>query len=213
VHVVSLLTLAAISVDRLLALLLGLRYRQVVTLRRAYGTVIAFWAVSTVFSTIRLFFDFNIRSWCGASLTSLCLATSTYSYTRIFINLHHRQNQLQDQVQQPNQTNQLNIERYRKAVSTALWFQLTLITWYLPCAISEIWSIRVKYSSSVFLSWNYTFTLVFLNSTCWKIDEDRRSETSGEGHNQKSTLLLIEVEVYNPLAYQEKRKRKNHSKK
>ena len=35
---VSLLTLTAISVDRLLALLLGLRYRQVVTLRRAYGT-------------------------------------------------------------------------------------------------------------------------------------------------------------------------------
>ena len=46
---VSLLTLTAISVDRLLALLLGLRYRQVVTLRRAYGTVIAFWAVSTVY--------------------------------------------------------------------------------------------------------------------------------------------------------------------
>ena len=31
---VSILTLAAISVDRLLALLLGLRYRHVVTLRR-----------------------------------------------------------------------------------------------------------------------------------------------------------------------------------
>ena len=31
---VSLLTLTAISVDRLLALLLGLRYRQVVTLKR-----------------------------------------------------------------------------------------------------------------------------------------------------------------------------------
>ena len=46
---VSLLTLTAISVDRLLALLLGLRYRQVVTLRRAYGTVIGFWAVSTVY--------------------------------------------------------------------------------------------------------------------------------------------------------------------
>ena len=39
---VSLLTLAAISVDRLLALLLGLRYRQIVTLKRTYAVVISF---------------------------------------------------------------------------------------------------------------------------------------------------------------------------
>ena len=40
---VSLLTLTAISVDRLLALLLGLRYRQVVTLKRTHIAVIGFW--------------------------------------------------------------------------------------------------------------------------------------------------------------------------
>ena len=40
---VSLLTLTAISVDRLLALLLGLRYRQVVTLKRIYLIVAVFW--------------------------------------------------------------------------------------------------------------------------------------------------------------------------
>ena len=39
---VSLLTVTAISVDRLLALLLGLRYRQDVTLTRAFVTVIVF---------------------------------------------------------------------------------------------------------------------------------------------------------------------------
>ena len=133
---VSLLTLTAISVDRLLALLLGLRYRHVVTLRRAYGTVIAFWVVSTVSSTIMLFLVSYIRAWCASSVILLCLVTSTYSYTRIFINLHCRQNQLQDQVQQPNQTNQLNIARYRKAVSTALWLQLTLVACYLPYVIS-----------------------------------------------------------------------------
>ena len=45
---VSLLTLTAISVDRLLALLLGLRYRQVVTLTRTYMIVATFWVVSGV---------------------------------------------------------------------------------------------------------------------------------------------------------------------
>ena len=48
---VSLLTMTAISVDRLLALLLGLRYRQVVTLKRTYMIVITFWIVPAVFST------------------------------------------------------------------------------------------------------------------------------------------------------------------
>ena len=45
---VSLITLTAISVDRLLALLLGLRYRQVVTLKRTRLIAIGGWIVSVV---------------------------------------------------------------------------------------------------------------------------------------------------------------------
>ena len=44
--VVSIITVTAISVDRLLALLLGLRYRQVVTLRRMGAAVFSFWLLS-----------------------------------------------------------------------------------------------------------------------------------------------------------------------
>jgi len=43
---VSVGTLTAISVDRLLALLLGLRYRQVVTLTRTYVIVFTLWLFS-----------------------------------------------------------------------------------------------------------------------------------------------------------------------
>ena len=81
---VSLLTLTAISVDRLLALLLGLRYRQVVTLRRAYGTVFAFWVLSTVSSTIgRFWISTRLWLWYLITVISLCLVTSTFSYTFI----------------------------------------------------------------------------------------------------------------------------------
>ena len=178
---VSLLTLTAISVDRLLALLLGLRYRQVVTLRRAYGAVIAVWAVPTVFSAIMFFWSSRIRSWYGKTVIPLCLVTSTLSYTKILIDLRHHQNQVQDQVQQPNQTNQLNMARYRKAVSTALWLQFTLVACYLPLVILVTLFIRAKPSSSVFLAWSYALTLVFLNSTlnpilyCWKMGEVRQA--------------------------------------
>ena len=45
---VSLSTLTAISVDRLLALLLGLRYKEIVTLRRGYIILAIVWAVCLV---------------------------------------------------------------------------------------------------------------------------------------------------------------------
>ena len=45
---VSLLTSAAISVDRLLALLLGLRYRYTVTLRRVGVVIVCFWVISAL---------------------------------------------------------------------------------------------------------------------------------------------------------------------
>ncbi|XP_078374084.1 adenosine receptor A3-like [Oculina patagonica] len=176
---VSMLTLTAVSVDRLLALLLGLRYRQVVTLKRTYVIVITFWVVSTAFSTMH-FWNVLITIWYTIIGTSLCLVTSTLSYTKIFLSLHHHQNQVQD-LQQPNQTNPLNIARYRKAVSSTLWLQLTLVACYLPYGIVTVLVINNGLTSSVFLAWCYTGTLVYLNSSlnpilyCWKINEVRQA--------------------------------------
>ena len=45
---VSLLTMTTISIDRLLALLLGLRYKRIVTLKRTYIIVAAVWVSSGV---------------------------------------------------------------------------------------------------------------------------------------------------------------------
>ena len=58
--------------------------------------------------------------------------TAVFSYTMIFFNLRRHQNQVQDHVQQPNPTNQLNIARYKKAVSRAMWLQLTLVALIFP---------------------------------------------------------------------------------
>ena len=55
----SLLTTTAISVDRLLALLLGLRYKQIVTLKRTYINVAITW-VSTLVASSCTFFDYRI---------------------------------------------------------------------------------------------------------------------------------------------------------
>ena len=179
---VSLLTLTAISVDRLLSLLLKLRYRQVVTLKRVYLITTTLYVVSTAFSTMRIIWNSLMRSGYFMIVFSLCLVTSVICYTKIFFTLPQRQNQLQDHVhvQQPNQTNQLNIARYRKAVSSSLWLQFILVVCYLPLLLVYL-VIHSEPSSSASLPLSYALTLVALNSSlnpilyCWKIDEVRQA--------------------------------------
>jgi len=177
---VSLGTMTAISVDRLLALLLGLRYRQVVTLNRVYVVVITFWFVSTVFSAMS-FWNPLITFLYGTVGIPLVLIISIFSYTKIFLTLRNLQNQVQQNVQQPNQTNQLNIARYKKAVSTAILLQLTLVACYLPYVVTSALATSGGRSLSVYTAWHYTVTSVFLNSSlnpilyCWKIEEVRQA--------------------------------------
>ena len=162
---VSLFTLTAISVDRLLALLLGLRYKQVVTLKRVSLMTITFCVASTTSSTLKNVFNFIAGSLFVIIAVSLCLVTSVFSYTTIFLTLRHHHNQVLDHIQQPNQTNQLNKARYRKGVSTALWLQFILLVCYLPYLILVTLAIHAEPSSSVSLAWSYLLTLVFLNSS------------------------------------------------
>ena len=61
---VSLSTMTAISVDRLLALLLGLRYKQIVTLKRTYLIVATFWVTSS-FSGLWYISNYRITLWLG----------------------------------------------------------------------------------------------------------------------------------------------------
>jgi len=161
---VSVATLTAISVDRLLALSLGLRYRQFVTVKRTHLIAITLWVLPALFS-VMWFWNPLITLWYGIIGIPLCLIMSVFSYTKIFITLRHHQNQVQDHVQQPNQTNQLYIARYKKAVSTAIWLQLTLIACYLPYGVASVFATIGGKSSSVSYAWIYTSTLVLSNSS------------------------------------------------
>ena len=119
--VLSLYTVNAISVGRLLALLLRLRYRQVITLKRTCLSVIVIW-IMCVFGTSSYFWSHSSTSWWVLIGTSLCQFTSVFSYTKIFCTLRHNQIHIQHHgsLRQPSQATPLNIPRYRKAVTSAL---------------------------------------------------------------------------------------------
>ena len=182
---VSLLTLTAISVDRLLALLLGLRYRQVVTLRRTFITVIALWILSIVGACTYLWNPL-ITSWCTYIIIALCLVTTIFAYTKIFLTLRHNQihvNPVQSHVfpGQPSQAIPLNIARYRKAVNSALWVQGTLVVCYLPYGIAVALTPQRGMLLSTYLARNFAVTIVYLNSSlnpflyCWKMRQVRQA--------------------------------------
>ena len=118
---VSLFTLAVISVDRLLALLLGLRYRQVVTLKRTLMTLIVAWILH-ILGILAYLWDPIVTSWCIKVAVPVCLLTSFVCYVKIFFILRHNQIQVLDHFpqRQQNQPVPLNIARYKKAVSAAL---------------------------------------------------------------------------------------------
>ena len=179
---VSLLVLTAISVDRLLALWLGLRYRQVVTLRSVYITVIVMWVLPIVATTSYIWNPQLLLLLLYIHL-SLCLSIIIFSYMKIFFMLRHYQIQVTVAQEQPRQAIPLNIARYRKAVYSALWVQFTLFICYLPFGITQALTDlkSVRFSSSVYLAKTFSFTFVFLNSAlnpllyCWKIKEVRQA--------------------------------------
>ena len=179
---VSLLTMTAISVDRLLALLLGLRYRQIVTVKRIHVISVFFWIASGVFALCQSLIS-HITCWYGFVVTAFCLMISSASYTKIFRALSRHQTQIQDHAQQhPSQPNALNIARYRKAVYSALWVQLALFVCYLPYCIVVILIAFSKISQThLAVSGTLTLILVSFNSTlnpflyCCKISEVRQA--------------------------------------
>ena len=179
---VSLFTTAAISVDRLLAMLLGLRYKEIVTLRRTYIILAIVW-VGCLVAGLFSYLNYRIGLWYRIITIPSGLVISVASYTKIFRALSHHQAQIQDHVQrQPSQPNALNMARYRKAVYSALWVQIASVVCYVPQFTLEIVIfLSATRFSNFFLIYGMANVLVFFNSTlnlflyCWKISEVRRA--------------------------------------
>ena len=175
---VSLLTMTTISVDRLLALLLGLRYKRIVTLKRTYIIVATVWVSSGV-AALCYILNKRIVFWFLYIIVPLCLVISIAAFTKIFHTLHYNKARVQQQSSQPNS---LNILRYRKAVHSALSVQLALVVCYAPYIIVESVTARRKtLSSHIVVIRGTVVALLYFNSTlnpflyCWKISEVRKA--------------------------------------
>ena len=168
---VSISTWTAISIDRLLILLLEVSYKHAVTVRRVRGAIICFWLTGVLGGILYSFWNQNVIYIAGIVYSTICVFISIVSYTKIFITLRKHQSQVQDDTQreQPKEGAggiPLNIARYRKTVTSIATLQFTLVLCYVPFAIS---STMVEINRSRRLSadivWFFALTLVYLNSS------------------------------------------------
>lgn len=171
----SFLTVTAVSVDRFLALSLGFRYRQVVTIKRSYTIVTLFWIASIVSSVMYL--QYNVVTFRYTNIfAALCLIITVIAYTKIFLTLRKRQSHVQD-AGQTNQVRQASKTRYTRSLTTALWLLLALAVCYLPQSVMLllVTQSQTVFSSFVLVGQQITMTLVFLNSSlnpilyCWRM--------------------------------------------
>ena len=191
--VISVLTSAAIAADRLLALMLRLRYRHAVTLQRVRAVIVCFCSIGILCGALFITSMYALLTMDITSLAFnlifygsiiLALVASTYSYTKIFFTLRRHQAQLQGHLN-PEQLNEggnpLNIARYKKTVYTVVWVQLVLLVCYSPFILMTMrlfngyGSFEVNFNAFFFVT-----CVVNLNSTlnpilyCWRIRDVRQ---------------------------------------
>ena len=180
---VSLMTAATISIDRLLALILGLNYKLTVTVKRVRKVVIIVWLGS---------FSIGFPHWIdlrfiayGSSfvVTLFSIFASAFSFTKIVLKLRQQQAQVQQRVE-PEQVNggeiPLNIARYKKMVHSVAWLQMALIVCYMPFISLLFFAIVTQRLIRGVFVYRSLITAVVLNSSinpilfCWRIGEVKR---------------------------------------
>ena len=177
---VSVFASTALSVDRLLALFLRLRYRHVVTLKRVRA-VLACGCLTTLLTVLVWNFRVKTDTIIITIFLTLCLIISLSCYTKIVLRLRQHHSKVQDNTQR-GQANTggipLNLERYKRTVVSIALVQLALVICYFPFLIFRIVTHLKDVHPGLYLLWySHTTTLVFLNSSlnpflyCWRIKE------------------------------------------
>ena len=179
---VSILISTALSVDRLLALLLGLRYRHVVTLKSVRIAVACCWLTALVTALVIFLTGGKIFPRIAMILIILSVIISLSSYTKIVLKLRQHQTSVQENVHQ-GMANAggvpVNLEQYKRTVVSIALVQVALIACYVPFLTALMLVQLNSIPNNVFVPVSTTF--VYLNSSlnpflyCWRIKEVRQA--------------------------------------
>ena len=176
---VSLCTMAAISLDRFLALHYHMRYPNLITEKRAVYASATLWVIGILLSCFG-FWKENVYFFTIAVGTTICLFVSTFSYVRIyfFVRQHRLQIQVQQQaVENLNVEHNVNMETRKKNAMNTFIYYICVVFCYSPALFSAL--ILVIFPNHWTSPWLLADTVAFMNSAinpflyCWRTREIR----------------------------------------
>ena len=179
---VSLLFLAAVSTDRLLALILHLRYNTIVTVPRVFKTVFVLCILTITVVMLRFWMNNNWHyiSMTNFVLTFLVITLNTFKIFQI-VRRHQRQINDQNVAARALQTNTRNVLKCRKSAVTVLYVYGVFTIFYLPHFVTVTVDKAFGYTRTVKIAYYYVSTAIYINSFfnplvyCWRIREIRRA--------------------------------------
>ena len=159
----SLLSLAAISLDRYAALFVHIKYKQIVTTRRVCLVLAFIWSLGLLLALSSLW---DLKLW-RVGATSV-IAVSVVVISVACIKIYRRLRAQQIQPQAPDQAQQqagntLNMEMYRRTASAMLIVYVLFLICYLPFWCSVTVSLVIERTALSECLWFFSYSLVLLN--------------------------------------------------
>ena len=181
---VSLLIVVAVSVDRLIALHLHLRYSAFVTVPRVLQATLVIWILSLILSVVLRFWMMT-PEWFFIPLVifvvvSLVLTVSTMKIFQM-VRRHQRQIKRQTEAVIHLQSNTVNFLKCRKSAVTVLYIYGLFVIFYVPFIGTLITDMLHRYTIKIQIAYDFSGTVIFVNSFinpvvyCWRIREIKKA--------------------------------------
>ena len=174
---ISLCTVTAIGVDRLIAVERSLHYKSIVTIRRVKRVLVAIWTICLILASAR-FWQEKILLISLGTVICACLVISTICHIKIYRTVRYHQTaiQLQFLAVETNTGHANKVTSLKMSAFNAFIVFLVLIVCYSPYLV-------VFYVATSFnpIGRCLTSTIVFINSSlnpflyCWRICEIREA--------------------------------------
>ena len=176
---ISLFTITAVSVDRLVAIQKPLRYASIVTIPRVRCILVSVWITCAILVNAQFWND-TIFLVLVAVVICACLFISAFSHVKIYkiVRDHKRRIQIQLEAVESNTVDvHNNMSGLKTSALNALIVFLVLLACYYPYFI--VFVVTSVFPINVMLSTSLASTVVFINSAlnpflyCWRISEIR----------------------------------------
>ena len=155
----SFLNVTTIAVDRLLAITLHLRYRELVTSKRVIAALVSVWITSGVGASSHV--SLHKSSDLIIVITEFVVFFfTTAAYVNIYRVVRHHQNQMHSQLQHEN-SQRVELFRDMKSAFNALYFYVVFVACYLPNLCSAILLITDNSQISSWFAFHVTFLSFF----------------------------------------------------